>query len=410
MLNVLIYTHNTRGLGHAARAVAIASQLSKLSIRPNIICVGGVDLGATGWIPPFVEYVKLPSYSLINSPAGYSLGSATLNIPKKQLTDIRSALINTLLNKYNPNLVIVDLLPKGKQNELAEPLKKWKKKHPNSALCFSLRGIIGSNKYATKNVLDNSSRNFLEKYYDRIWVFSDRRIINVEKEYSFSSILSEKTKYFGYITKLHPSNLSVSSDVKRKIGVLDNEKLIIVGLGSGWQAESIIDRVIQAIKDVSNKRLIKCKILLGPKLNSAKLSLLEEEIRNNEVFLKPEYRPDISSLLNSADLFIGRGGYNTISEVLLANLPAIIIPRPDEEQEQEIHAARLQNNNFLYTEQEATLTVSKLAQKINDVLFNNNILFKKSTLEFCNSSKFELEISELNLNSSDGEVWSLIKT
>jgi predicted glycosyltransferase len=68
--------------------------------------------------------------------------------------------------------------------------------------------------------------------------------------------------------------------------------------------------------------------------------------------------------IKASNFFIGSGGYNSLAEIIATGANALIIPRQLNEREQELHATRLANLNFLRIAKLETI----LSQDLNSLL------------------------------------------
>lgn len=106
-----------------------------------------------------------------------------------------------------------------------------------------------------------------------------------------------------------------------------------------------------------------------------KLSILKEGLNNNKrgryvisKFLSPE---EIGSILKMADLVVSRAGINTISELILLEKPALLIPIPfSQKNEQLKNAVFFKELGLGEIEEQKNLTAEEFSEKINDMMEN----------------------------------------
>ena len=77
----------------------------------------------------------------------------------------------------------------------------------------------------------------------------------------------------------------------------------------------------------------------------------------------------LADWMHAADLFIGMGGYNTLAEVLITGVRALIIPRhPSIQEEQFIHCSILKNKGLVEMIDPRTVNKRILSEAIDNNL------------------------------------------
>jgi predicted glycosyltransferase len=81
-------------------------------------------------------------------------------------------------------------------------------------------------------------------------------------------------------------------------------------------------------------------------------------------------RPDFARLLAACRLSISQAGYNTVTELLAAGVPGVVVPFEGDggEREQALRAARLAAAGRLTQVREAELTPARLAEAVDRAL------------------------------------------
>jgi UDP-N-acetylglucosamine:LPS N-acetylglucosamine transferase len=106
---------------------------------------------------------------------------------------------------------------------------------------------------------------------------------------------------------------SPRADVRRKLGLTENSKLVLITTGGVPQEHKFTDKI-------STRHDIRFVIPCGGQT---------PQNRDNIIFLPPHsdfFHPD---LVNAADAVIGKAGYSTIAEVYHAGVPFGYIPCPN---------------------------------------------------------------------------------
>jgi len=148
---VLLYSHDSQGLGHVRRNLAIAHNLARR--LPGAIDADVAGLLVTGLapasrfpLPEGFDWVTIPGVS--KGRDGYrprSLSGATGDLIK-----LRSRLLQAALLGFKPDLVIIDRHIYGVWSELREPLMWLREQHPTVRVVLGLREVL--DKHGLENI------------------------------------------------------------------------------------------------------------------------------------------------------------------------------------------------------------------------------------------------------------------
>src|SRR5687767_14861522 len=139
MRRVVVYSHDTFGLGNIRRMLAICRYLLDTSPDLSILLITGSPLIHNFRIPQRLDYIKLPCLSRTDRETYCTkyLGT-TLELTMR----LRSGLILSAVQEFDPHLVVVDKKPFGVKSEL-EPAVAYLKEHrPGVRYMLVLRDII----------------------------------------------------------------------------------------------------------------------------------------------------------------------------------------------------------------------------------------------------------------------------
>src|SRR5262245_61857032 len=118
---VLIYSHDTFGLGHLRRSRAIANRLVQRNPTASIVIISGSPIIGSFEFGDGVDYVRVPG--VVKLPNG-DYTTLSLNLPLDEAVDMREALILQTARTLRPDLVIVDKEPTGFRGELIPALEE----------------------------------------------------------------------------------------------------------------------------------------------------------------------------------------------------------------------------------------------------------------------------------------------
>ncbi len=181
----------------------------------------------------------------------------------------------------------------------------------------------------------------------------------------------------------------------RKILNIENEFLILI-MGGSQGAKSINEAAVDVIKHFKNKNDIKIILQTGKKNYDDVIKDLK--IPNNTK-IEP-YFDNMAIPILAADLIISRAGSISISEILSAKNPSILVPYPYAAADhQRINARSIEDKKATIYLEDEELKKGKLKEKIEEILNNK---------EEYNLLKQNAEILGANFKQANEKILNLI--
>jgi len=135
--NILMYSHDTYGLGHIRRTMAIAGQLRKANT--NILILTGSPIAGRLSFPKYVDYVRIPGMIKKANDEYFPL---TIRIDPDQALEIRTSIIMATVKTFLPDLFIVDKEPQGLKKEVLPALEWISENLQKTQTILGLRDIM----------------------------------------------------------------------------------------------------------------------------------------------------------------------------------------------------------------------------------------------------------------------------
>ena len=326
-LRVLIYSHDTFGLGHLRRCRTIAHALVEKYKGLSVLILSGSPIIGSFDFRARVDFVRIPGVIKLYNGEYTSLG---LHLDVSQTMAIRSSIIRHTAEMFSPDLFIVDKEPLGLREELKETLS-FLKAHGTS-LVLGLRDIMDEptllrREWNSKNLLP-----VLENIYDEIWVYGHDQFWDPLAEMDVTDSIRRKMIYTGYLRR------TVPQATKWQPAVNLEEPYLLVTAGGGGDGDEIIDWVLRAYE--TGAELIRSVVVLGPFMRPEMQSMVRERVttlRNVDVLT---FDTHLELMMEKAEGVVAMGGYNTFCEILSLDKPALIVPRVAPRQEQLVRAKR----------------------------------------------------------------------
>ncbi len=322
---IMFYSHDTFGLGHLRRSRALAAALTEHDETASAIILTGSPVAGRFTFPKGVDHIRLPGVTKL---ADGSYISQTLGLDIDEITSLRSGLIKTAIERYDPDLLIVDKEPSGFRGELL-PSLEWLRDHGTAKTVLGLRDVLDEPKvlaaeWARKNAIEAT-----EKFYDEIWVYGDREIYDPTKGLPLSDAARERMHWTGYLRR----------ETKDEVD-LPEHPYILITPGGGGDGAAMVSLVLEAYeKDPGLSP--KAVLIYGPFLSGDVRDAFDVRVEKlNGRVTAVGFDSRIEALFVGAEGVVCMGGYNTFCEVLSFDKRAVIVPRTVPRLEQWIRASR----------------------------------------------------------------------
>ena len=134
---MLIYSHDSFGLGHLRRCRAIAQSLVAYREDLSILMIVGSPIVGAFSFSPNVEFIRVPGVVKLSNES-YQPHSPGLSI--EDLIQIRSSIILETARVFEPDIFLVDKEPLGLRGEVQATLEFLKEK--GKLLVLGLRDVM----------------------------------------------------------------------------------------------------------------------------------------------------------------------------------------------------------------------------------------------------------------------------
>jgi predicted glycosyltransferase len=344
----LIYSHDTYGLGHYRRCALLASALVQASDQNDVLIVTGSPRAESFSLPDRVDTVKLPA---VTKNANGAYVPRTLGGGLRRLIEMRSSVISSLVDTYEPDVLLVDHAPVGMGGELTAVFDKIMQRRSRPRLVLGLRDIVDDASRTDLDWTKTGAWNYLRRY-DEVLVYGDRRVLTTADELNLSSRISANVTHTGYVApNMNPPSLC--------------EPFLLVTPGGGGDAMAMLERFLDAVDDdaLGSMRSV---IVAGPLLSFRRYARLLDRVGGLASVELIDFAPNMRDLVGSATAVVSMAGYNTVVEELAAGVPSLVVPRCSPRLEQTIRAQRLAPLSALEHCTVEELTGRRLASFVDD--------------------------------------------
>ena len=330
---VLLYSHDSFGLGHVSRCRTIANALVAADPNVSVLIVSGSPVIGSYEFRSGIDFVRIPGVVKQIETGEYD--SANLRVGVEHTMEMRTRIIRDTADIYRPDLFIVDKEPTGLRGEVVPALHLLKER--GTPLVLGLRDVMDdpaalAAEWERKNVVPA-----LRDLYDEIWIYGLPQINKPLTGIEVPPSVRHKMVYTGYLQR----DLPLHSDVPHEMEEIDGP-FILVTAGGGGDGAALIDWVLAAYE--SDPHIpYGAVIVFGPFMSAAEREAFKERSAKFRNIRTLTFTNNLGALMQRAAGVVAMGGYNTFCEILSFDKKAIIVPRTRPRLEQFIRARAARN-------------------------------------------------------------------
>jgi predicted glycosyltransferase len=358
---ILLYSHDTFGLGHLRRSLAIAGQIARdLPQAHQLLITGSMVAGAFD-LPPRLDLIKLPALSKRTSG---QYKARVLPLTLNQTINWREQMILQAVINFKPDLVLVDKVAAGVQGELLPALRYLKANAPDTRLVLGMRDIEDSPDVTRREWRANDTARLQAQMYDAILHYGEPALFDPVVAYDMSPEAAGKLIPCGYLRRAAPAR--PAHDIRRELDVGDRP-LVVVTVGGGGDGFEIIKTYLEMLSSAGWPPATHSLIVTGPLMPQGKRQALRRLAESLPVSFM-EFTADLDSYLAAADLVVSMAGYNSVCEILSLGKRALLIPRGHTRAEQRMRAMILAERGLAHLLLPDGLTPDRLHQALTRAL------------------------------------------
>ena len=322
---VVLYSHDTFGLGHLRRSRAIASALTQSGVAASAIILTGSPVAGRFTFPESVDHVRLPG---VKKLADGSYASQTSGMDIDETTALRSAIIRTAIDEYEPDLLIVDKEPTGFRGELLPALNALRDQYQTRTI-LGLRDVLDEPEVLAREWERKGALEAAETLYDEVWVYGPKSVYDPTQGLALSKELRRRLHWTGYLRR----EIVDATDVPE-------QPYVLITPGGGGDGAAMVNLVLSAYEQ-DPTLTPHAMLVYGPFLSGDVRAEFEARVARLEGRVTAVgFESKIEALFAGAEGVVCMGGYNTFCEVLSFDKRALIVPRTTPRLEQWIRASR----------------------------------------------------------------------
>jgi predicted glycosyltransferase len=359
---VVLYSHDTLGLGHIRRNLLIAQALTQSGANVDILLITGSREAGNLPIPAGVGCLALPSlYKETNG----QYRPRYMKIPLHDVISLRSKILSAAIIDFDPDVLIVDTVARGALGEL-QPTLEHLHSETDTQVILGLRDICDAPFAVERDWREYGTEEALRNYYDKVWVYGDPTVYDPVNEYNFPADVAAKVCFTGYLDqrdRLRSVCMTadhLSPDYKSSTSA----PYILCMLGGGQDGVQLADAFVETGLLEGLQRVLLC----GPHMEIAARKKLHQRARQNSDLVVFDFIPEPAKLVQEAEAIVCMGGYNSVCEALSHNKRVLIVPRVKPRREQLIRAQKFVERNIAHMLHPDMLNPCSLNEAIQRIL------------------------------------------
>ena len=365
-LRLALYSHDAKGLGHLRRNLALAHHLARA--LPGLtgrdvtgLVITGLAPGQEHRLPEGFDWLVLPG---VKKAEGTYLPQR-LRITREDLGLVRSALLSGVLTTFSPDLLIIDRHPYGVHQELREPLARLRQASPDARVVLGLREVLDTPETVQREWEELGEADTLRRLIDEVWVYGDASVHDLSATGEAPAALEERMRYTGYLA--HGRDAAETTHGSEASGALAGnaevaEAFILTTAGGGSDGINLL-RAAAAARVPDGYRHV---VVTGPQLDAARFHQVAQAAGPRTIVRRTW--PGMSHHIQRAAAVISMAGYNTVSEILASDTPALLVPRETPRLEQFIRATALKDAGAIDLLRVANLSAAALEDWLTELL------------------------------------------
>ncbi len=327
-VHILMYSHDTFGLGHLRRCRAIAHSLVENFKGVSILIITGSQIAGAFNFSARVDFVKIPSVIKLYNGEYTSIDK---HIDLTETLQMRQSIIQHTAESFQPDIMIVDKEPLGLRGEMLPTLKYLREQ--GCRLVLGLRDVMDSAEKLKREWDQTDAVHHVESLYDDIWVYGPEEFWDPLDGLDVSDQVREKILYLGFLRRSRSSSPVTLNRPKKPY-------LLVTG-GGGGDGARLMKQVLAAYRCKAHD-LPRALLVLGPLMPSDQRTEIFRQCELMDNVDVIEFDNNMEDLIEGSSAIVGMCGYNTFCEVLSFNKAALIVPRTNPREEQYIRARRAQ--------------------------------------------------------------------
>jgi len=357
---VLIYSHDSFGLGHLRRCRAIAHALVEHNRKLTVLILSGSPIIGRFSFRARVDFVRVPG--IIKLRRG-DYTSLSLDVDINHTLALRASIIEHTARVFDPQVFLVDKEPLGLLGEVRSTLRMLKRRG-SCRLVLGLRDVMDDPDLLAQEWQRKRVMPALERLYDDIWVYGLPQIYDPVSAYRLAPRVAAKTVFTGYLRRETQPEVLMPPQVAAAV---ERGPFLLVTAGGGGDGTELVDATLSAYERFTERLPWPALIVYGPFLPAHQRTAFERRSARLPRVTTLTFHEHLENLMEKATAVVSLGGYNTFCEILSLNKRSLIVPRIRPRAEQLLRATAARKLGLVQVLHPDRLTPETLADALAEL-------------------------------------------
>lgn len=349
---VLFWVQHLLGIGHLRRAAVLARAMADEGL--DVLLVSGglpvrdLDIGSA-------RLAQLPPVKAADSQFSSLVDETGAPLDDTFRCARRDRLIE-FFHDMRPGALITEMFPFGRRQlrfELVPLLETAWRARARPRILASVRDVLTEKRKAGRH---QEMAEAAVRWFDCVLIHGDEALIPFEASFPEAAQIADRLRYTGYVA-------AGSQPVRAQV---HNDGEVVVSAGGGAVGQALLETALAA-RALSSLDTHPWRLLVGDNLSPDAFGALSDSAPSGVVVERA--RRDFPALLRGAAASISQAGYNTVTDLLSARTPAVLVPFSEPgETEQTQRARHLAARGIVQLVEPSELTPARLAAALDDAV------------------------------------------
>ena len=327
-VRILMYSHDTFGLGHLRRCRAIAHALVEEISSLHVLIISGSPIAGAFDFRVRVDFVKVPSVIKLHSGEYKSMIE---HIDIEDTLEMRASMIRDTARSFKPDIMIVDKEPMGLNNEVEATLHELKA--AGCTLVLGMRDVMDSQRLLNDEWQPKNMIAKIDELYDQIWVYGPQNFWDPLTGLEVPPSMKSRIKFTGFLERSEPSSTYRHQPIQ--------DDFILITTGGGGDGAALLKNALSAYE--TDKTIpYDAVMVLGPFMPANDRDEIFKRAEKSGRITVIEFDALLEKLIVDAKAVVGMCGYNTFCEYMSFDKRTLFVPRVTPREEQLVRAKRAQ--------------------------------------------------------------------
>ncbi len=326
--HIVLYSHDTFGLGHLRRSRKIAMTLVDRFCDAHATIITGSDLSSRFPAHDRIHFAPIPQIE--KQPDG-SYRPADRRLTYEQVIEARSHAIMEALKRRPADIFITDKEPLGLSGELMPALGYLKA--CGATLVLGLRDVLDDTALLRSEWERKGIYERIEGLYDHIWIYGTESFHHPLRDMGLPASVLSSCSFMGFLYR------SLGQAGAPALPADLPEDYLLVTAGGGGDGDFVMNAVVDAYEQDAGIAT-PAVLLLGPYADPRQAHSIRARAQGTGRMHVIDFDSEPEGLIRRASAVVGMCGYNTFCEVVSRNKKALFVPRQTPRLEQYIRASR----------------------------------------------------------------------